>query len=303
MGALLLLEYGLAASVVAVGWARLCRQPARRFRPAHPAAVHRPRRLHADARRRAGAGRRPDGHDDLQPARLPDLHRARRRCWSVGVSESAKVNNVIVAIKVSVLVAFIVVGGLIVLSPTSASWSPRTGRRSSRRTRATASSASTASCAPPRSCSSPISASRRSRPRGRRPRTRSKDMPFGIIGSLVVCTVIYMLVAAIMTLLVPYTSLNVPDPVAVVGRRVRPAVELARQDHQDRRDHRPDLGGAGADVRPDAHLLHDGARRPAAARVRHASIRSSRRRGSTRCWSASSPRSRRGSSTSTCWAT
>jgi APA family basic amino acid/polyamine antiporter len=41
-------------------------------------------------------------------------------------------------------------------------------------------------------------------------------MPFGIIGSLVVCTVIYMLVAAIMTLLVPYQQLNVPDPVAVV---------------------------------------------------------------------------------------
>ena len=41
-------------------------------------------------------------------------------------------------------------------------------------------------------------------------------MPFGIIGSLVVCTVIYMLVAAIMTLLVPYGQLNVPDPVAVV---------------------------------------------------------------------------------------
>jgi APA family basic amino acid/polyamine antiporter len=31
-----------------------------------------------------------------------------------------------------------------------------------------------------------------------------------------VCTVIYMLVAAIMTLLVPYNTLNVPDPVAVV---------------------------------------------------------------------------------------
>jgi APA family basic amino acid/polyamine antiporter len=41
-------------------------------------------------------------------------------------------------------------------------------------------------------------------------------MPFGIIGSLVACTVIYMLVATIMTLLVPYNTLNVPDPVAVV---------------------------------------------------------------------------------------
>ena len=34
----------------------------------------------------------------------------------IGVSESAKVNNVIVAIKVSVLAAFIAVGGFIVLS-------------------------------------------------------------------------------------------------------------------------------------------------------------------------------------------
>ena len=51
---------------------------------------------------------------------------------------------------------------------------------------------------------------------GQEARDPKKDMPFGIIGSLVVCTVIYMLVAAIMTLLVPYQTLNVPDPVAVV---------------------------------------------------------------------------------------
>jgi APA family basic amino acid/polyamine antiporter len=51
---------------------------------------------------------------------------------------------------------------------------------------------------------------------GQEAKNPAKDMPFGIIGSLVVCTVIYMLVAAIMTLLVPYNQLNVPDPVAVV---------------------------------------------------------------------------------------
>jgi APA family basic amino acid/polyamine antiporter len=51
---------------------------------------------------------------------------------------------------------------------------------------------------------------------GQEAKNPQKDMPFGIIGSLVVCTVIYMLVAAIMTLLVPYNQLNVPDPVAVV---------------------------------------------------------------------------------------
>ena len=42
-----------------------------------------------------------------------------------------------------------------------------------------------------------------------------KDMPFGIIGSLVACTIIYILVSIVLTLIVPYTELNVPDPVAV----------------------------------------------------------------------------------------
>lgn len=46
-----------------------------------------------------------------------------------------------------------------------------------------------------------------------------KDMPFGILGSLVICTVLYILVSGLLTHLVPYTQLNVPDPV-VVGMRV-----------------------------------------------------------------------------------
>nr|HBN07924.1 amino acid permease [Cyanobacteria bacterium UBA8530] len=42
-----------------------------------------------------------------------------------------------------------------------------------------------------------------------------KDLPFAIIASLVVCTVLYLLVAAVMTGIVPYQLLNVPDPMAV----------------------------------------------------------------------------------------
>jgi len=42
-----------------------------------------------------------------------------------------------------------------------------------------------------------------------------KDMPFGILGSLVICTVLYIAVAAVLTGIVPYTQLNVPDPMAV----------------------------------------------------------------------------------------
>lgn len=42
-----------------------------------------------------------------------------------------------------------------------------------------------------------------------------KDMPRGILGSLAVCTIIYILVGVVMTGMVPYEKLNVPDPIAV----------------------------------------------------------------------------------------
>jgi len=46
-----------------------------------------------------------------------------------------------------------------------------------------------------------------------------KDMPIGIIGSLLVCTVLYILVSGIATGIVPYRELNVPDPIAVAADR------------------------------------------------------------------------------------
>jgi APA family basic amino acid/polyamine antiporter len=42
-----------------------------------------------------------------------------------------------------------------------------------------------------------------------------RDLPIGILGSLAICTVIYILVAGVLIGLVPYQSLNVPDPLAV----------------------------------------------------------------------------------------
>jgi len=42
-----------------------------------------------------------------------------------------------------------------------------------------------------------------------------KDMPIGILGSLAVCTVLYILVAGMLTGLVSYKTLNVADPIAV----------------------------------------------------------------------------------------
>jgi APA family basic amino acid/polyamine antiporter len=43
-----------------------------------------------------------------------------------------------------------------------------------------------------------------------------RDMPIGIMSSLAVATVLYIAVSAIMTGVVPYLKLNVPDPVALV---------------------------------------------------------------------------------------
>jgi APA family basic amino acid/polyamine antiporter len=45
-------------------------------------------------------------------------------------------------------------------------------------------------------------------------RDPARDLPRGIIGSLLICTVLYIIVSAILTGIVPYTKLNVPSPVS-----------------------------------------------------------------------------------------
>jgi APA family basic amino acid/polyamine antiporter len=214
MGALLLLEYGLAASVVAVGWSGYVVSLLADFGLVIPAQFTGP----------SGYPLLRDGVPvliDGQPVRTIFNLPAFLICLSlaallvVGVSESAKVNNLIVFIKVSVLAAFIVVGGLLVLGNlpelVATNWTPFIPENTGEGEfgvdgimRAASivffayigfEAVSTA---------------------GQEAKDPKRDMPFGIIGSLVVCTVIYMLVAAIMTLLVPYQTLNVPDPVAVV---------------------------------------------------------------------------------------
>jgi basic amino acid/polyamine antiporter, APA family len=214
MGVLLLLEYGIAASVVAVGWGGYV------VSLLADLGIHIPAQLTGPAGytlMRDGAPVMVDGQTVTTIFNLP----AFAICITLalllvlGVSESAKVNNVIVAIKVSVLTAFILVGGAIVLSKfgelSAAHWTPfvppaepndKGGVDGIIRAATIVffayigfEAVSTA---------------------GQEAKDPKRDMPFGIIGSLVVCTIIYMLVAAIMTLLVPYQTLNVPDPVAVV---------------------------------------------------------------------------------------
>jgi amino acid transporter len=59
-------------------------------------------------------------------------------------------------------------------------------------------------------------------------------MPFGIIGSLLICTILYILVSIVMTLVVNYKMLNVPGSGRGRRRRARPPMELVREDHQGR---------------------------------------------------------------------
>lgn len=49
-----------------------------------------------------------------------------------------------------------------------------------------------------------------------------KDMPKGILGSLAVCTLLYILVSLVMTGVVSFRELNVPDPVAVAVNAAGP---------------------------------------------------------------------------------
>lgn len=46
-------------------------------------------------------------------------------------------------------------------------------------------------------------------------RQPQRDIPIGILGSLLVASIVYIAVALVLTGLVPYSKLNVPDPVAV----------------------------------------------------------------------------------------
>jgi APA family basic amino acid/polyamine antiporter len=55
-----------------------------------------------------------------------------------------------------------------------------------------------------------------------------RDLPIGILASLAICTVLYILMALVMTGLANYTELNVPDPVYVAIGKAGPALSWLR---------------------------------------------------------------------------
>ncbi len=214
MGALLLLEYGLAASVVAVGWGGYVVSLLGDYGIKVPIELTGPfgHTIMRDGQPLLDAAGMPMTYLFNLPAFLICL--ALAALLVIGVSESAKVNNVIVAIKTSVIIAFILIVGWYVIQHYDAlkvNWQPfipePTGEKGEFGWGGILRAASIVFFA--------YIGFEAVSTAGQEAKNPKRDMPIGIIGSLVVCTLLYILVSIVMTMVVNYKLLNVPDPVAV----------------------------------------------------------------------------------------
>lgn len=222
MGGLLLLEYGLAASVVAVGWSGYVVSLLGDYGLVIPPELTGPygHALMRDGVAVLGADGNPVTTLFNLPAFLVCLLLG--GLLIIGVSESAKVNNIIVAIKASVIIAFILIVGWYVIQhfdTLKANWDPfipePTGKEGEYGWGGIFRAASIVFFA--------YIGFEAVSTAGQEAKNPKRDMPFGIIGSLLICTVLYILVSVVMTLMVNYKLLNVPDPVAVAVDALGPA--------------------------------------------------------------------------------
>ncbi len=132
----------------------------------------------------------------------------------IGIRESANFNSVIVAIKLVVLVIFLAIGGATLLHHPElprVNWHPflppNTGAFGSFGWSGVLRGAGVIFFAYIGFDAVSTAA--------QEAKTPKRDMPIGILGSLVLCTVLYILVALVLTGLVNYHYLNVPDSLAV----------------------------------------------------------------------------------------
>lgn len=184
VGWCLMLEYLLAVAAVAVGWSGYLQSLLQGFNIHLPAII-------ASA---PGTGK--GGLIDLPAVCILLLITG---LLSFGIRESARINNIMVLIKLAVIIAFIVAGAKYVKPE---NWTPFipfgydgiiTG-------------AATVFFAFLGFDAIATAAEETKKPQ--------RDLPIGIIGSLLICTVLYMIVSFVLTGMVPYTQLDVSDPVA-----------------------------------------------------------------------------------------
>jgi APA family basic amino acid/polyamine antiporter len=232
MGLLLLLEYGLAASTVAVGWsgyfASLLADMHLSIPPALTAAPG------VEVKDAAGV---VIAHGVMNlPAIL--VIAAVTMLLIRGVTESATVNNIIVAIKLTVVIAFIVIG-IKYVHP--AYWSPLVPAQ--------------IPAEPPgtnmdiwhqigRALIAVVTGDNSTKygiggvihgaaviffaylgfeavsTAGAESKNPGKDMPIGILGALIICTALYIATSAVLVGIVPYASLDNPAPIALAVNQI-----------------------------------------------------------------------------------
>ena len=132
----------------------------------------------------------------------------------LGVKESARFNNGIVAIKLFVVMAFILAGGYFLLrnpSVAAENWTPfiepNTGVWGQYGWSGVFRASGVIFFAYIGFDAVSTAAQEAKNPQ--------RDMPIGILGSLIVCTILYILVSGILTMMVPFSQLNVAEPIAV----------------------------------------------------------------------------------------
>ena len=198
----LILEYAMGAATVAVGWSGYVVSLLANVGIHFPAALA--------AAPGTVAAKLADGTVVHGIVNLPAAFIVLVLTWLLimGTKESARLNNIMVAIKLAVVLAFIAAGIAFI---DKANWTPfipaNTGEFGHYGWSGVLRGASVVffayigfdavSCA------------------AQEAKNCQRDMPIGILGSLIVCTILYVIVAAVITGLVPYAQLNVADPIAV----------------------------------------------------------------------------------------
>jgi APA family basic amino acid/polyamine antiporter len=199
----LVLEYALAATTVAIGWSG--------YMVSFLADIG----IHVPAHWQAARGTvvtLADGSTTTAILNLPAvlIIALVTTLLVVGIKESASVNNVIVFIKLAVVLLFIVLAAPHV---NPANWHPfippNTGHREHFGFSGVVAGAAIVFFAYIGFDSVTTTAQEAKNPQ--------RDMPIGILGSLVICTVLYIIVSAIATGVMHYTDLDVPDPIARVA--------------------------------------------------------------------------------------
>jgi APA family basic amino acid/polyamine antiporter len=196
----LILEYAMGAATVAVGWSgyavSILRSMGLAIPPEYTAAPGTLVKL-------------PDGGTMHGIVNLPAafIVAVLTTMLILGTKESARLNNVMVAVKLFVVLAFIGFGAFFVKS---ANWHPfippASGEFGHYGLSGILRGSAVVFFAFIGFDAVSTAAQEANEPQ--------RDMPIGILGSLTISTLLYILVAAVLTGLVPYGQLNVPDPIA-----------------------------------------------------------------------------------------